>query len=167
MSAQAELNASLEAQSNEFLEAHIDRHAKGFAAPSCNSFSLCDQVTAGKGGSNLPQFPAPKGIDVNMMPIDLWDVGTVPGAILAGYQPWIEAVQHLVPRPRAPARKERKKKHIAYLTVRESQVQPGQTQSRPGLHIEMPGSMLRGGEVMEHQAALELLKGEFPYGWGW
>jgi hypothetical protein len=120
--------------------AHIDRSESGYAMPLSNNFNLNHQVRNRRNAGEHFSFPAPSGINVNMMPIDLWQPEeTVPAEIWRGYSCWIRAIQLMVPKTRKP--------HVAYLTVRECEVQPGQTQSRAGLHIERPNFMLQGGRV--------------------
>ncbi len=40
---------------------------------------------------------------------------------------------------------------IAYLTVHESFVKKGETQRRPGIHIEAPLELVAGGHVAPHE----------------
>jgi hypothetical protein len=84
-------------------------------------------------------FPEPTGIRVNMMPIKLRDGTTIPD-FCRPYMGMINTVrwhqQLLDP------------DHVAYLTIDESVVEPGDSQRRPGLHIERPGRIVHGGRVV-------------------
>ena len=74
------------------------------------------------------EFPEPRDLKVNMMPILLGDVGSIPEE-LRGYAPLIDTCI-------APWRKERDERELLYLSVHESPVEEGTTQRRPGIHTE-------------------------------
>ena len=78
-----------------------------------------------------PTFPASKDINVNMMPIRMGDMTSVP-EFLHGYAPLLLACPAwLAPHERFT---------IGYLTVHESRASAaGESQRRPGLHTESPG----------------------------
>lgn len=84
-------------------------------------------------------FPEPTGIRVNMMPIKLRDEDTIPD-FCRPYLSMIRTVrwqqQLLDP------------DHVSYLTIHESVVEPGDSQRRPGLHIERPGRVVHGGRIV-------------------
>mmetsp|Transcript_21636 Transcript_21636/g.48344 ORF Transcript_21636/g.48344 Transcript_21636/m.48344 type:complete len:456 (+) Transcript_21636:59-1426(+) len=73
-------------------------------------------------------FPPPAGRNVNMMPIVLGDIDSLPED-LQPYYPLIDSCPFV----------REELGQIAYLTVHESFVDAGATQRRPGLHIESPG----------------------------
>lgn len=76
------------------------------------------------------EFPAPTGINVNMMPIVPGDPDSVP-EYLRGYL-GVMAGQFLTNK-------------VAYLTVHESVVETGQTQRRPGIHTDGTMNLSWGG----------------------
>jgi hypothetical protein len=77
--------------------------------------------------STFVDFPESTGININMMPFKLYDPNTLPKEY-HGYIPMIKACRTTC----APV------DTIAYLTIQESDVLPGMTQRRPGIHIESP-----------------------------
>lgn len=79
----------------------------------------------------LVSFPKYQGIMVNMMPIIVGDVNTLPDN-LKGYQKII-------------AKSDLKIGSVGYLTVRESIIQKGQSQGRGGIHVEAPKLNAWGG----------------------
>lgn len=85
-------------------------------------------------------FPEPTGVRVNMMPIKLRDESTFPD-FCKPYLHMIRSVrwmqQLLDP------------DHVSYLTIDESVVEPGESQRRPGLHIERPGRVIHGGRIVK------------------
>ena len=76
-------------------------------------------------------FPTPTGINVNMMPVVFGDRQSVP-SLLHDYLPLIEAANFRVG-------------DLAYLTIVESIVLPGQTQRRPGVHTDGTALYCWGG----------------------
>lgn len=110
----------------------------------------------------VPFPPFRGGLNVNMLPINLRNLAETLPAELQQYEALIErcpynlalelagkgSVDHDVD-PRAdyappPDGRGPRAHTIAYLTVTESMVRPGETQRRGGLHTEQPG-LLRGG----------------------
>eukprot|EP00929_Paragymnodinium_shiwhaense_P103581 TRINITY_DN6719_c0_g1_i4.p1 TRINITY_DN6719_c0_g1~~TRINITY_DN6719_c0_g1_i4.p1 ORF type:complete len:371 (+),score=50.72 TRINITY_DN6719_c0_g1_i4:105-1217(+) len=83
-----------------------------------------------KEGVQLVKFPAPSGLNVNMMPFEMGNKESLP-AYLQQYWPLIQSCR--LPRSELG--------EIGFLTVHESFVPKGQCQRRPGLHIESPGYM--------------------------
>lgn len=83
-------------------------------------------------------FPPPTGININMMPIDLCDLST--------YPPFLEPYRRLL---WVCMRFSIHLHKTAYLTIHESNVPIGETQRRPGLHIESPTILERGGTFMK------------------
>jgi len=86
------------------------------------------------------EFPEPQGIKINMMPFRMGDKSSLPED-LWHYWPMIEECD--VPRE--------EKGKIGYLTIHESQVAAGETQRRPGLHIESPGALQSGGSYEKNR----------------
>lgn len=116
-----------------FYEAHIDRSDRAWRI-----ISPCMQ---------RPQevkFPKPTGLCINMMPISLWDINTIPAQCLQ-YGEMIQAC----PAPYWDIHSQGRSDHVVYLTVCESLVQVGESQRRPGLHIERPGEIQNGGRLLE------------------
>lgn len=68
------------------------------------------------------QFPEPKDININMMPIVMGRKNTIPEEY-HGYLPIIEACNF-------------EKDSIVYLTIHESKVEKGKSQRRGGIHTE-------------------------------
>lgn len=87
------------------------------------------------GGNILPPpLKDPIGININMMPFymsDTWDQTKLP-KYLNRYSKWINACYVNDPDQEGK---------ICYLTIQESFVKKGETQRRPGLHVESPGPM--------------------------
>jgi hypothetical protein len=133
-------------------DAHIraDPHAFHRMSTGSHYFGLVDDSV------RLPQ-PASDDIDVNMMPIRLFDPERTVPDFLRQYVPLIERCARQVPRfrtvePGAPfhvgVETELAHDRVAYLTVHESAVPPGQAQRRPGLHVERPGASLHPGRLV-------------------
>ena len=77
------------------------------------------------------EFPKPKGINCNMMPIQMFDVNSIPGN-MRQYLPLLAA---------CPLNREEFWK-IGYLTIHESVISnEGQSQRRGGIHTETPGNI--------------------------
>lgn len=96
-------------------------------------------------------FPPPTGLDINMMPIKYFDLeGSLPTE-LAGYKKMIrECYVSYADFDEADVNGSWKynRDKIVYLTVHESVVPVGQCQRRPGLHIEKPLAILKGGTTL-------------------
>ena len=84
-------------------------------------------------------FPAPSNIVINMMPIKLFRLRHTVPEQYAQYIPMIRQC----PVPVYGDNIDR----IAYLTIHESPVPVGQSQRRPGLHIERPAVVSDGGII--------------------
>lgn len=82
-------------------------------------------------------FPAPQGININMMPIRYFDTKTIPQNC-RGYIPFIQEC------PLLPTRATRSLDKVVYLTIHESWVEVGSSHRRAGLHVERPGCLQRG-----------------------
>lgn len=95
--------------------------------PSLCRNGYCDAVQP----AAPARFPEPQGIEINMMPFVIGDRESVP-AEYQQYWPLIQACS--VPADQIG--------NIGYLTIHESAVPAGQSQRRPGLHIESPGRVL-------------------------
>lgn len=89
--------------------------------------------------SRLVKFPPPQDLNINMMPIMLNDlINTLPKK-LHGY---IDVIR-MCPAAYNGC--------VAYLTVHESLVKGGESQRRPGVHIEAPIKLVHGGHCQgEH-----------------
>jgi hypothetical protein len=117
------------------LKKHIDRDCIAFEVLPVPSFRVQTPLP----GYASAKFPEPRGINVNMMPImHPWHrPGTIPD-YLKGYMDLIMA---------CPVTQRHR---VMYLTVQEGWVDAGQTQRRPGLHIEQSlanrGRAFRPGE---------------------
>ncbi|GAQ81043.1 hypothetical protein KFL_000690220 [Klebsormidium nitens] len=114
-------------------EEHMDRKSVAFDIASQHL------GPARKWHPKLISFPEPKGIQINMMPIkphDLDLLNTLP-AYCRQYYKFIEMCK----RAALPA----KFNQVAYLTIHESLVPIGESQRRPGLHVERPGEIRDGG----------------------
>lgn len=85
-------------------------------------------------GDNV-KFPEPTGININMMPVKYWNLKETLPDYLMGYKGLIQQCPVL---PSFSPETYERKDHIVYLSVHESLVPVGQSQRRPGLHIERP-----------------------------
>lgn len=92
-------------------------------------------------------WPEPTGLEINMMPFELFDTGTLPECC----SPYIPLIRSL-PVPRYMRTEEGhivdNSERICYLTIHESHVPAGQAQRRPGLHVERPGALVQGGRMV-------------------
>ena len=128
-----------------------------------SSFVMYKTVAFGGGGSHImgfkALFPEPTGIDVNMMPIKSIDKRTLPDN-LHGYLPLI--IQCYV--------RMGKKRYdqICYLTVHESHVPAGESQRRPGLHIERPHGSGGSGSHLRYDPSKKIdeQREYFDAAWG-
>jgi len=103
------------------------------------------------------EFPEPQGIQINMLPFIMGAKDTLPEEF-HHYWPMIEACEL----PETEIGK------VGYLTIHESLVRKGESQRRPGVHIETPGLVL-GAEGKYHQhpamwgcGLVEASRKEFP-----
>jgi hypothetical protein len=94
-------------------------------------------------------FPEPKGIVVNMMPFKL----VQPKQTLPEYlHPYIDIIRQCpAVHTGVTSSSTFDYEAIAYLTVHESFVKKGETQRRPGIHIEAPLELVAGGHVAPHE----------------
>jgi len=81
-------------------------------------------------------FPKPTGIDINMMPFIMGDKSSLPKA----YHQYLPMISECV-----TSQEEGK---IGHLTIQESKVPAGESQRRPGLHLETPGVIMTRGRVV-------------------
>jgi hypothetical protein len=88
---------------------------------------------------NRPVFPEPRGLNVNMMPIKIWDLARTLPPELAGYVRMIHACPIVANYDSFQSRCEWENR-VVYLTVHESLVPAGAPQRRAGLHVERPGA---------------------------
>ena len=100
--------------------------------PQPNAYS---EMKKGNGDPIKINFPEPTGININMMPIVL---GMDNIEYLKGYFNIIDLCVREQLGVEGAWGKYYAGKWIGYLTIQESCVEPGETQRRPGLHIESP-----------------------------
>jgi len=93
------------------------------------------QMKKGNGDPIKINFPEPTGININMMPIVL---GMDNIEYLNPYFNIIDLCVRQQLGVEGAWEKYDKGKWIGYITIQESIVEPGETQRRPGLHIESP-----------------------------
>mmetsp|Transcript_123682 Transcript_123682/g.309106 ORF Transcript_123682/g.309106 Transcript_123682/m.309106 type:complete len:477 (-) Transcript_123682:21-1451(-) len=89
----------------------------------------------------MTTFPKPQNININMMPFVMGNKSSLPKQY-HGYWPMIERC--LTPLERGK---------IGFLTIQESAVKAGNSQRRPGLHLETPGIVMRRGRVVDVRLA--------------
>lgn len=98
-----------------------------------------DTESVGYRSMHRIDFPEPKGININMMPIDMWNLRESLPENLQQYNTMIwYSGRHLV-------YDMEKFKKIAYLTVHEEIVPVGKSHRRPGVHVEQPNNVIHGG----------------------
>merc|ERR1719410_2464405 len=142
----------------EQYEEHIDREATGFVEiakiryPNFHPLEFPEGVTeeekygradeiakptpwAGAKDFGQACFPEPRDININMMPFIMGQKDSIPEA----YQHYWPLIQQCLV-PKAEYGK------VCYLTIQESPVAAGQSQRRPGVHIESPGTLKVGGQ---------------------
>jgi len=125
---------------DEFYLKHINKNEVPYMIwPRQDKFSKPDNIRM-----TFPiEFPPPKDININMMPIKM-------GGYLFHYLPdeCSHYAEFIYGNCMATFYKtgEYPKDRIAYLTIQEGLVPIGETQRRPGLHIERPGSIKCGGK---------------------
>ena len=95
------------------------------------------EMKKGNGDPLKINFPEPTGININMMPIVLRWREYLPD-YLKGYYNMIDLCVREQIGVEGVWEKCYEGKWIGYLTIQESIVEPGETQRRPGLHIESP-----------------------------
>jgi hypothetical protein len=81
-------------------------------------------------------FPTPNDININMMPFVIGDPASIPQE----YRQYVELLQRC-----KGYNSSSEKGRIGYLTVQESLVHGGESQRRPGLHLEAPGLVTISG----------------------
>jgi hypothetical protein len=96
-----------------------------------------DQMAYARPFKHGQEFPEPRGININMMPFRMGDKSSLPEDLYQ-YWPMISLCTD---------RDERGK--IGFLTIQESQVEQGQSQRRPGLHVESPKVLMNSGGSLE------------------
>jgi hypothetical protein len=91
------------------------------------------------------EFPAPRDIHINMMPVYL-GIG-IYRSLPNDYQHYANFIwRHCLSHYWNPIKEnEIPTTRIGYLTIHEGWVPVGQSQRRPGLHIERPGAIASGG----------------------
>jgi len=124
----------------EFVQ-HGDDEPLGFATMEWidpDKFGSSYRVRGQKQTARL-EFPEPQDININMLPFVMGDVASLPKEY-RHYWPLIEACN-------LPAEELGK---VGYLTIQESLVPAGESQRRPGVHIETPGIVMTAGKYHEH-----------------
>jgi len=91
-------------------------------------------------------FPPPKDININMMPIKMG--GYLYRELPDNCKHYVDFIYHHCMATYYKTG-EYLKDRIAYLTIQEGLVPVGETQRRPGLHIERPGAIKCGGKWHE------------------
>ena len=122
--------------------AHIDKSSVAYVKPYCFDFKDFN-------------FPAPTGININMMPIRLYDACgysyrqvPIPEEVRL-YSSLISRLPIRTPYEDGVMRTTINSERIAYLTIQEGIVQSGQSHRRPGLHVERPGLLQHGGQLIK------------------
>jgi len=86
-------------------------------------------------------FPAPQDININMLPFVMGEKASLP-----------EEYHHYWPLVEACNLPQHEHGKVGYLTIQESIVPMGQSQRRPGLHIETPGLVMTSdGKYHNHR----------------
>lgn len=115
-------------------------------------FMLWPRLNTEKQMSQEVVFPAPRGININMMPIRLGNglFNSLPEDCRQYTKFICTHCFHGLG-----------KNSVGYLTIQEGVVPVGQSQRRPGLHIERPGSINAGGtwNACDSQAFAEMAWG--------
>jgi hypothetical protein len=89
-------------------------------------------------------FPAPKDININMMPVYLG--GGIYRSLPEEYKHYTRFIlSHALCQPWDYRENDTIKQKIGYLTIHEGWVPVGESQRRPGLHIERPGTIKSRG----------------------
>lgn len=133
----------------DHFEKHIDRETIAFKI--VDNLWTEDRVTI--------VFPEPSGININMMPINLRDLASLPD-YCKPYEQIIKYCSQTVPDfdylKYVPIQS-----HIGYLTIMESDVVQGHSQRRPGLHIESPLKVIDGGKLRKDTYVLNWGRGSY------
>ena len=120
---------------NEFFKQYISRAGKAYHRYIEGESNW--RATTSVQDYNAPlTFPKPSGLDVNMMPIVLGDISTIPEDCQP-YKAMLETVFSLM--------NAEEHGRVGYLTIQESDVMPGETQRRAGAHTDSFMSMYNGG----------------------
>jgi hypothetical protein len=131
---------------NEIYDKHINTKEVAFyRMPVC---SLTNRFTT---------FPDPTNININMMPIKLYDItGTLPDYCKA----YISMICHCKPQTSLLFKEGFTPDHVVYLTIHEELVPVGKSHRRPGLHIERPGCISStGGHIVKQNQNDEIYQG--------
>ena len=129
------------------LDLHVSRT---FVSPVSSVRNYGNSYETAEAG---PEFPAPTGININMMPFivgETFEDCRLPELVRPYWQLIRQCVEpqshrehhHIWDRRRHPSDLGR----VYYLTIQETEVAGGEAQRRPGLHVDSPGSVnIRGG----------------------
>lgn len=79
-----------------------------------------------------------RGVNVNMLPIDGHDCSTIPGMLFQYREEIYRCRDRLIGPPQ-------QKRELCFITISESEVLRGNSQRRPGIHVERNGSDAWGG----------------------
>lgn len=126
-------------ETDKLYDEHIQVTNKAFATlyPKCNRY-----MDHSRYYDKTVKFPPPQNININMMPIKLWDLENTLPPELQGYKQIIASCYYSTFKVDTDGSYYvTSNDAIGYLTIHESYVEPGKTQRRPGLHIERPGVM--------------------------
>ena len=114
-------------------------------------------IPCSRHSSKSVTFPPPTDININMMPFvmaDSFEECQLPD-FLEPYWPFIEQCSSReAVKDYTMFHKTSDKGKICYLTVQESFVESGQSQRRPGLHVDCPGYVkIKNEEVLRKNVA--------------
>lgn len=112
------------------------------------------------------KFPVGRNINVNMLPIKLFDLTSVPQEY-RHYLPLIMNCPIYRFRSRIKLMPFYDKDHVAYLTIHECWVNQGETQRRPGIHIDSPRTQDGGNSYVEKCDIRYSLWKQLAWGLGW
>jgi len=135
---------------NEFYKKHINKKEVSYTIwprpprpPSC----YFDDIKEPDMTPNI-DFPLPKDININMMPVILG--GSIFNCLPDNYKHYAPFIWNYC-RTKSWIRDEHGnyKQRIGYLTIQEGWIPIGETQRRTGLHIERPGAIKSGGKWHE------------------
>ncbi|KAL3915537.1 MAG: hypothetical protein SGPRY_007182, partial [Prymnesium sp.] len=116
------LRASMDALSCVWTHVRLERAAERLRA------SLEEEEQVALAHVERVSFPAPSGLDVNMMPFRMSDLSTLPPSVRDGYGPMVEICLATLSSEEI--------ERVGYITVKESVVAAGETQRRAGMHTE-------------------------------
>lgn len=132
---QRDVLESIASETNKLYDQHIEVTDKAFIALETRYNRYTRYYDDG-----VVRFPPPQDININMMPIKLWDLENTLPPELQDYKEVIAGCWYASFKIDENGQSiSSNDETVAYLTIHESYVEPGKTQRRPGLHIERPG----------------------------